>query len=137
MAKWINVPVVGGVTNAAGATPADDQNGDNLILASDIVTVKCTVLGSGAFQGEILLTGGKKVTTLIATDSSNAAAANSPDDNAPSSTDYINKFKDAINRAITANPGGVKSTVSLPQDQDSQAKYSFGKTVYFRHFLYS
>ncbi len=137
MAKWINVPVVGGVTTAAGGTKADFMNGDNLILASDIVTVKCTVLGSGAFQGEILLTGGKKVTTLIATDPSNAGTANSPDDKAPSSTDYVNKFKEAINKAITANPGGVKSTISLPQDQDSQAKYSFGKTVYFRHFLYS
>ena len=137
MAKWINIPVVGGVTNAGGGTPANDQNGDNLILSSDIVTVKCTILGSGAFQGEILLTGAKKVTVLIATDTSNAAGSNSPDNNAPASTGYINKFKEAINKAITANPGGVKSTVSLPQDQDNQAKYDFTKTVYFRHFLYS
>ena len=36
--------------------------------------------------------------------------------------------------ACTANPGGVKSTVSLPQDTVPKASYEQDKTVYFKSF---
>ena len=58
-----------------------------------------------------------------------------PDANVPASTGYINRFKKAINLAITANPGGVKSTVSLPQDTVPQGSYDQDKTVYFKSFV--
>ena len=71
-------------------------------------------------------------TLLVAT---SATASASPNNNVPASAGYVNKVKAAIQRAITANPGGVKSTVSLPQDDaDNNAAYDFAKTVYFRSF---
>ena len=79
-----------------------------------------------------LTTATKTVTVLFSLD----AAATDPGAASakPASAGYINKVKAAITRAITANPGGVKSTVSLPLDQDNQAKYDFSKTVYFKSF---
>ena len=132
MAKWINIPVVGGVS-AANVASSDkpEFDGDNLVLADDIVTVSAAQ-ASGADVLTLTLKDGKKIDAIVST-SSEAQ----PDANVPTSTNYLNKIKAAANRAITANPGGVKSTVSLPQDQDNQAKYSFGKTVYFRSFIYS
>ena len=132
MAKWINIPVVGGVS-AANVASSDkpEFDGDNLVLADDIVTVSAAQ-ASGADVLTLTLKDGKKIEAIVST-SSEAR----PDANVPTSANYLNKIKAAANRAITANPGGVKSTVSLPQDQDNQAKYSFGKTVYFRSFIYS
>jgi hypothetical protein len=53
----------------------------------------------------------------------------------PASANYVNKVKAAIIKAITGNPGGVKSTVSLPQDvADPNAKYDSTKRVYFKSF---
>ena len=46
-----------------------------------------------------------------------------------------NKGAKAINDALTANPGGVKSTVSLPQDTVPQGSYDQDKTVYFKSFV--
>jgi len=132
MAKWINIPVVGGVSTAAQATSNKPEfDGDNLVLADDIVTVSAAQ-ASGADVLTLTLKDGKKIEAIVSTSSSAA-----PDANVPTSTNYLNKIKAAANRAITANPGGVKSTVSLPQDQDNQAKYAIGKTVYFRSFIYS
>jgi len=47
------------------------------------------------------------------------------------------RVKDAINKAITANPGGVKSTAVLPQDSAVNAAYAFGNTLYFKSFVIS
>ena len=44
------------------------------------------------------------------------------------------RVKEAINKAITANPGGVKSTAVLPQDSLVNAAYAFGNTLYFKSF---
>ena len=47
----------------------------------------------------------------------------------------VNAVKKAVNRALTANPGGVKSSVTLPQDTaDATASYDPALRVYFRSF---
>jgi len=130
MAKWINFPVVNGFDNT-GAVPAED--GDNLLLADSIISVAVAENGAGdAVSGTLTLTGGLTCTVLIGLN----ADASDPGDAAakPSSTGYIGRFKKAINKAITANPGGVKSTVSLPQDTVPQGSYDQDKTVYFKSF---
>ena len=72
--------------------------------------------------------------TCTAICSTSPDASDAPNANVPASTDYVNKVKAAVNRAITANPGGVKSTVSLPQDTVPQGSYDQDKTVYFKSF---
>lgn len=130
MAKWINFPVVNGFDNS-GAVPA--ENGDNLLLADSIISIAVAENGAGdAVSGTLTLVGGLTCTVLIGlnADASDPGAAAAK----PSSTGYIDRFKSAINRAITANPGGVKSTVSLPQDTVPKASYEQDKTVYFKSF---
>ena len=123
MAKWINFPVVNG-HDGGGAVPAED--GDNLLLA-----VAEGAPGT-AVTGTLTLTGGLTCTVLIGlnADASDPGVVGAK----PSSTGYIGRFKKAINKAITANPGGVKSTVSLPQDTVPQGSYDQDKTVYFKSF---
>ena len=136
MAKWINIPVVGG-QSADGATATPEQDGDNLLLADSIISVACSLGAGGAMQAVLTLVDTKTCTILIGTDPgvNTVTQAPAPDSNVPASTDYINRFKTAINRAITANPGGVKSTVSLPQDTVPQGSYDQDKTVYFKSFV--
>jgi hypothetical protein len=130
MAKWINFHVTGGYDNS-GAVAAED--GDNLLLADSILTVAVAANGAGDAMSATLTTATKTVTVLFSLD----AAATDPGAASakPASAGYINKVKLAITKAITANPGGVKSTVSLPQDSaDNTAAYDFAKTVYFKSF---
>tara|TARA_R100001015_G_C4634222_1_gene200316 strand:+ start:3839 stop:4249 length:411 start_codon:yes stop_codon:yes gene_type:complete len=136
MAKWINFPVVGGVTNGAGLTPAPGMDGDNLLLADSIISV--SVDTSAAIVATINLAGGAGVTICTVICSTSPTATDAPDANVPASADYGNKVKAAIIRAITANPGGVKSTCGLPQDQaDVTAAYDPALKVYWRSFLVS
>ncbi len=138
MAKWINFPVVGGVTNGAGATPAPGMDGDNLLLADSIVSVSVVVSGGGAIVATLNLAGAAGVTICTVICSTSPTATDAPDGNVPASADYVNKVKAAIIRAITANPGGVKSTCGLPQDQaDVTAAYDPALKVYWRSFLVS
>ncbi len=140
MANFINFPVVGGVTTGQGGTPAPTMDGDNLLLADSIVNVSVAVTAAGApDDGAIKATlnlstgGGPTTATMLVATSSSAGA--SPNNNVPASADYVNKVKAAIQRAMTANPGGVKASVSLPQDSaDASAKYDPALTVYFRSF---
>ncbi len=133
MAKWINIHVTG-ATDDSGAQPA--QGGDNLILADDIKAVTTsTTAGGGSAMAVILTLDGKTCTAMVGT---GASDSQNPGNNVPASAGYIVKLKEAVNRAITANPGGVKSTVSLPQDNaDNNAAYDFAKTVYFKTFVIS
>jgi len=140
MAKWINFNVLGGVTTGQGGTPAADMNGDNLLLAESVVSVSVVETAAGApDDGAILATmqlstggGPTTCTALVATAKIVGA---SPNNNVPASADYVNKVKSAINRALTANPGGVKANCNLPQDQASAtAAYDPTLTVYWRSF---
>ena len=140
MAKWINFNVVGGVTTGQGGTPAPQMDGDNLLLADSIVNVSVVVTAAGApDDGAIKATlnlstgGGPTTATMLVATAAGAGA--SPNNNVPASANYVNKVKAAIQRAITANPGGVKASVSLPQDTaDATAAYNPALRVYFRSF---
>ena len=136
MAKWINFSVVGGVTDGAGATPAPQMDGDNLLLADSIINVEAVVSGGGAIVATLNLAGPTGATSCTVICSTSSAATDAPDSNVPASADYVNKVKSAIIRAITANPGGVKSTCGLPQDQaDATAAYDPALKVYWRSFV--
>jgi hypothetical protein len=130
MAQWINFPVVGG-HDGTGAVPAED--GDNLLLAESIVSVSVAETAN-RMTATLTLRAPTAATDVCTVLCSTDAAATDPDTARCDAAGYEAQLKAAINRAITANPGGVKSTVSLPLDQDNQAKYDFSKTVYFKSF---
>ena len=133
MAKWINFNVVGGVSDGAG-TLAPQLDGDNLLLADSIMSVGASIASPGGeMRVQLELIDGQTCTAICST---SPDAADAPDANVPVSTDYVNKVKAAVNRAITANPGGVKSTCSLPQDTaDATAAYDPALKVYWRSFV--
>ena len=136
MANWINFNVVGGVTDGAGATPAPQMDGDNLVLAESIINVAAVVSGGGAIVATLNLAGPAGATTCTVICSTSAAAADAPDGNVPASADYVNKVKGAIIRSLTANPGGVKANCVLPQDQaDPTVSYDPALKVYWRSFV--
>ena len=137
MAKWINFPVTGGFNNAAPPVADATVDGDNLLLAESIVSVAVGSTGAGAtlqMQATLSLNGIAGVSQCvigIGTSSTATYRANAP------AVVTAARVKEAINKAITANPGGVKSTVSLPQDSAINAPYSFGNTLYFKSFVVS
>tara|TARA_R100000231_G_scaffold52267_1_gene44149 strand:+ start:3059 stop:3466 length:408 start_codon:yes stop_codon:yes gene_type:complete len=133
MAKWINFNVVGGVSDGAG-TLAPEIDGDNLLLADAIQNIAVPTPAPGdAITATLDLQDGQTCTVICST---SPDAADAPSANVPASADYVNKVKAAINRAITANPGGVKSTCSLPQDTaDATAAYDPALRVYWRSFV--
>ena len=107
MAKWINFHVTGGYDNT-GAVPAED--GDNLLLADSILAIAVAANGAGDAMSATLTLASKTVTVLFSLD----AEATDPG---------------------AANPGGVKSSVVLPQDvADVNAAYDASKRVYFKSF---
>lgn len=139
MAKWINFPVTNGFDGASPPVSDPTMDGDNLVLASSIVSVTAATTGGGGtleMEATLKLDGPTGAQTLVIPVGTNASLTYRA--NAPASTGYVNKLKEAINKAITANPGGVKSTVSLPQDvADASAKYDPTKKVYIKGFILS
>tara|TARA_R100001510_G_scaffold57536_1_gene66023 strand:- start:1216 stop:1608 length:393 start_codon:yes stop_codon:yes gene_type:complete len=128
MAKWINFPVINGADAAGVADAAMD--GDNLLLADTVLSISTNVTAT-AMAVVCELVGGKTATALVATSTSDA-----PNAAVPASTGYQAKLKQSVNRALTANPGGVKATCGLPQDQaDATAAYDPALKVYFRSFV--
>ncbi len=137
MAKWINFPVTGGFNNAAPPVADATVDGDNLLLAESIVSVAVGLTGAGAtlqMQATLSLNGIAGVSQCvigIGTSSTATYRANAP------AVVTAARVKEAINKAITANPGGVKSTAVLPQDSAVNAAYAFGNTLYFKSFVIS
>ena len=137
MAKWINFPVTGGFNNAAPPVADATVDGDNLLLAESIVSVAVGSTGAGAtlqMQATLSLNGIAGVSQCvigIGTSSTATYRANAP------AVVTASRVKEAINKAITANPGGVKSTAVLPQDSAVNAAYAFGNTLYFKSFVIS
>ncbi len=137
MAKWINFPVTGGFNNAAPPVADATVDGDNLLLAESIVSVAVGSTGAGAtlqMQATLSLNGIAGVSQCvigIGTSSTATYRANAP------AVVTAARVKEAINKAITANPGGVKSTAVLPQDSAVNAAYAFGNTLYFKSFVIS
>ena len=137
MAKWINFPVTGGFNNAAPPVADATVDGDNLLLADSIVSVAVGTTGAGAtlqMQATLSLNGIAGVSQcVIGIGTSPSATCRA---NAPAVVTAV-RVKEAVNKAITANPGGVKSTAVLPQDSLPQAAYAFGNTLYFKSFVIS
>jgi len=128
MAKFINFNIVGGYDQVAGA--ADPSlDGDNLVAVDGILSVKAEAAAGGEYQVILQLTGGLTATVTCSTD----ADATDPALNIPTATNYLAFMKKAVNRAITANPGGVKASVILPIDSDDvNAKYDQTLRVYWK-----
>jgi len=137
MAKWINFPVTGGFNNAAPPVADATVDGDNLLLAESIVSVAVGLTGAGAtlqMQATLSLNGIAGVSQCVIGIGTSSTATYRAD--APAVVTAA-RVKEAINKAITANPGGVKSTAVLPQDSAVNAAYAFGNTLYFKSFVIS
>jgi hypothetical protein len=133
MAKFINFNIVGGYDLATGAVDAS-LDGDNLVLVDSILNVKAEAGAGGEYNVVLQLTGGLSCRVTCSTD----AAATAPGASVPTASDYLAFMKKAVNRAITANPGGVKASVILPLDSDDpNAKYDPALRVYWKDILIS
>ena len=133
MAKFINFNIVGGY-DVAGAAPDASLDGDNLVLVDSILNVKAEAGLGGEYNVVLQLTGGLSCRVTCSTD----AAATDPSANVPTAANYLAQMKKAVNRAITANPGGVKASVILPIDSaDPNAKYDQALKVYWKDILIS
>ncbi len=133
MAKFINFNIVGGYDLATGA--ADPSlDGDNLVAVDGILNVKAEAGLGGEYNVVLQLTGGLSCRVTCSTD----ADAVAPSGAVPTATNYLALMKKAVNRAITANPGGVKASVILPIDSDDpNAKYDQTLRVYWKDILIS
>ena len=133
MAKFINFNIVGGY-DVAGAAADASLDGDNLVLVDSILNVKAEAGLGGENNVVLQLTGGLSCRVTCSTD----ADAVAPSGAVPTASNYLAFMKKAVNRAITANPGGVKASVILPQDSDdANAKYDPALRVYWKDILIS
>ena len=131
MAKFINFNIVGGY-DVAGAAADASLDGDNLVLVDSILNVKAEAGLGGEYNVVLQLTGGLSCRVTCSTD----ADAVAPSGAVPTASNYLAFMKKAVNRAITANPGGVKASVILPQDSDDpNAKYDPALRVYWKDIL--
>ena len=136
MAKFINFNIVGGY-DVAGAAPDASLDGDNLLAVDSIVNVKAEAGLGGEYNVVLQLNGLAGATSCRVTCSTDAAATD-PSANVPTAANYLAQMKKAVNRAITANPGGVKASVILPIDSaDPNAKYDQALKVYWKDILIS
>jgi len=132
MAKFINFNIVGGYDLAAAGADSS-LDGDNLVNVDNILNVKAEAGAGGEYNVVLQLTGGLSCRVTCSTD----AAAVVPV-NPTVGTDYLPLMKKAVNRAITANPGGVKASALLPQDSlDPNAHYDQALRVYWKDILIS
>ncbi len=133
MAKFINFNIVGGYDVATGAADAS-LDGDNLVAVDGILNVKAEAGLGGEYNVVLQLTGGLSCRVTCSTD----ADATDPAGAIPTASNYLAFMKKAVNRAITANPGGVKASVILPIDSDDpNAKYDQTLRVYWKDILIS
>ena len=134
MAKFINFNIVGGYDQAAGAADSS-LDGDNLVAVDSIVNVKAEAAGGGEYNVVLQLNGLAGATSCTVT-CGTTAEADDPASNIPTATDYLALMKKAVNRAITANPGGVKASVILPLDSDDpNLKYDETLRVYWKDIV--
>ena len=133
MAKFINFNIVGGY-DVAGAAADSSLDGDNLVLVDSILNVKAEAGLGGEYNVVLQLTGGLSCRVTCSTDADAVAPAGA----IPTASNYLALMKKAVNRAITANPGGVKASVILPIDSDDpNAKYDQTLRVYWKDILIS
>tara|TARA_R100001509_G_scaffold164597_2_gene142819 strand:- start:801 stop:1214 length:414 start_codon:yes stop_codon:yes gene_type:complete len=135
MAKFINFNIVGGYNQAAGAADSS-LDGDNLVAVDSIVNVKAVENGPGGVYNVVLQLNGLAGATSCTVTCGTTAEADDPASNIPTATDYLALMKKAVNRAITANPGGVKASVILPLDSDDpNLKYDQTLRVYWKDIV--
>jgi len=132
MAKFINFNIVGGYDLAAAGADSS-LDGDNLVNVDNILNVKAEAGAGGEYNVVLQLTGGLSCRVTCSIDADAVAPVN------PTvGADYLPLMKKAVNRAITANPGGVKASVLLPQDSlDPNAHYDQALRVYWKDILIS
>jgi hypothetical protein len=132
MAKFINFNIVGGYDLAAAGADSS-LDGDNLVNVDNILNVKAEAGAGGEYNVVLQLTGGLSCRVTCSTDAAAVAPVN------PTvGADYLPLMKKAVNRAITANPGGVKASALLPQDSlDPNAHYDQALRVYWKDILIS
>ena len=134
MAKFINFNIVGGYDQVAGAADSS-LDGDNLVAVDSIVNVKAEAAGGGEYNVVLQLNGLAGATSCTVT-CSTSAEADDPAGDIPTATNYLALMKKAVNRAITANPGGVKASVILPLDSDDpNLKYDQTLRVYWKDIV--
>ncbi len=137
MAKFINFNIVGGY-DVAGAAADPSLDGDNLVAVDSIVNVKAEAGLGGEYNVVLQLNGLAGATSCRVTCGTGAAGTDAPGANVPTATNYLALMKKAVNRAITANPGGVKASVILPLDSDDpNIKYDETLRVYWKDILIS
>ncbi len=143
MAKFINFNIVGGIDIAAGPAADASLDGDNLVAVDSIVSVKAEAGTGGEYNVVLQLDGlagatSCRVTCGLSPDGAMPAGDPQAAGNIPTASTYLAQMKKAVNRAITANPGGVKASVILPLDtDDANAKYDPALRVYWKDFLIS
>ena len=131
MAKFINFNIVGGYDVAVGG-PDASLDGDNLVAVDDILSVKAEAGLGGEYNVVLQLNGGLSCRVTCAT----TADATAPAASVPTASNYLALMKKAVNRAITANPGGVKASVILPLDSDDpNLKYDQTLRVYWKDIV--
>ena len=143
MAKFINFNIVGGIDIAAGPAADASLDGDNLVAVDSIVSVKAEA-GAGNEYNVVLqldgLAGATSCRVTCGLSPAGTVPAGDPQQagNIPTASTYLAQMKKAVNRAITANPGGMKASVILPLDTDNpNAKYDPALKVYWNDFLIS
>ena len=127
MAKFLNFKVTG-FWNQDESECESVKSGDYLLNVDLIEEVR----GSIDPIIEILLTSGKTITLVY---SLSADCTTAPDSALPVTTDYNGLIRQAVTRAMTSNPGGVKTNVIPPLDTDDPyAKYDDSLKVYWRGY---
>ena len=134
MAKFINFNIAGGYSQS-GAAADPSLDGDNLVAVDSIVNVKAVAAAGGEYNVVLQLDGLAGATSCTVTCSTDADATD-PALHIPTASGYLALMKKAVNRAITANPGGVKASVILPLDSaDPNIKYDSALRVYWKDIV--
>lgn len=142
MAQFINFPVTGAFVGGGAAAP--QMEGDNLIPIGKIssVTVATTAGGLSTISlrmdssaGSTLITIEVSINSTVVTPTGNAPFVGAA--NAAGWAAYNARMKDAVIKAMCSNPGGVKSTVGVPQGGATEAaleNYVQGNSCFFKSF---
>ena len=127
MAKFINFKVES-FWNQAESECETGRDGDYLLNVDLIEEVRGDIFDNFI---ELVTTTGNKITLKY----SLSADCSAPDDNLPVTTNYNALIRQAVTRAMTSNPGGVKTNVIPPLDTDDPyAKYNETLRVYWRSY---
>ena len=143
MAQFINFPVTGAFVGGGAAAP--QMEGDNLIPIGKIASVTVATSAGGLCTISMNIDTPTAGADLITIEVSTGSAVATPTGNAPfvgaanaaGWAAYNARMKDAVIKAMCSNPGGVKSTVGVPQGGATEAaleNYVQGNSCFFKSF---